>query len=84
MARFASQAEYYRHHGRCMKLAIERGCTPKEVECEIERQEARERWAVTEQKLRAKQAICETRAPDLRAGHDDSEKRRLPWYESED
>lgn len=52
-------AEYYRHHKRCLDLAIELGCTPREAECEIRRAEAKARWATTEADLRTKARIAE-------------------------
>lgn len=43
MARFASQAEYLRHHRKCFEFALERGITPREAETELRLIELRER-----------------------------------------
>lgn len=43
MPRFASKAEYYRHHRKVMELAIELGVTPIEAEARMKAVEARER-----------------------------------------
>ena len=43
MPRFASKAEYYRHHRQVMLLAMEMGVTPIEVEARMKVVEAREK-----------------------------------------
>ncbi len=43
MPRFASKAEYYRHHRKVMELALELGVTPIEAEARMKAVEARER-----------------------------------------
>lgn len=43
MPRFASKAEYYRHHRKVMLLAMELGVTPIEAEARMKAVEARER-----------------------------------------
>lgn len=43
MPRFASKAEYYRHHRKVMELALEMGVTPIEAEARMKAVEARER-----------------------------------------
>jgi hypothetical protein len=42
MPRFASKAEYYRHHRKVMELAIELGVTPIEAEARMKAVAARE------------------------------------------
>lgn len=42
MPRFASKAEYYRHHRKMMELALELGVTPIEAEARMKAVEARE------------------------------------------
>lgn len=48
--RFASQAEYYRHHRQVFLLAQELGCTPNEAEAEMRRIHQRERQRAAEQR----------------------------------
>jgi hypothetical protein len=43
MPRFASHAEYCRHHRKVMELALELGCTPKDAERRMKEVEERER-----------------------------------------
>ena len=43
MPRFASHAEYCRHHRKVMELALELGVTPIEAEARMKAVEARER-----------------------------------------
>lgn len=43
MPRFASKAEYYRHHRKVMELALELGVTPIEAEARMKAVEVRER-----------------------------------------
>ena len=43
MPRFASKAEYYRHHRKVMELALELGVTPIEAEARMKAVEERER-----------------------------------------
>jgi hypothetical protein len=43
MPRFASKAEYYRHHRKVMELALELGVTPIEAEAKMKVVEAREK-----------------------------------------
>lgn len=43
MPRFASKAEYYRHHRKVMELALELGCTPRDAEKRMKAVEERER-----------------------------------------
>lgn len=43
MPRFASKAEYYRHHRQVMTLAIELGVTPIEAEARMKAVQERER-----------------------------------------
>lgn len=43
MKRFASKAEYYRHHRKVFLLALELGVTPREAEAWMEAVEQRER-----------------------------------------
>ena len=38
--KFASQAEYYRHHRQVMVLALQLGVTPAEAHAELDRREA--------------------------------------------
>ena len=45
--RFATRAEYWRHHRRCFALALELGVTPREAELELERREVRARCEAT-------------------------------------
>lgn len=56
MPRFASKAEYYRHHRKVMELALELGVTPIEAEARMKAVEARE-------KHRAKMARRGIRSP---------------------
>ena len=42
MPRFASKAEYYRHHRKVMEVAMELGVTPIEAEARIKVVQARE------------------------------------------
>lgn len=56
MARYASQAEYYRAHRAAFTLALELDCTPKEGEAELARRAARDRWLATMARLQAKAA----------------------------
>lgn len=48
--RFASQAEYYRHHRQVFLLAQELGCTPNQAEAEMRRIQQRERQRAAEQR----------------------------------
>lgn len=48
--RFASQAEYYRHHRQVFLLAQEMGCTPNQAEAEMRRIQQRERQRAAEQR----------------------------------
>lgn len=48
--RFASQAEYYRHHRQVFLLAQEMGCTPNAAEAEMRRIQQRERQRAAEQR----------------------------------
>ncbi len=43
MPRFASKAEYFRHHRKVMELAMELGVTPVEAEARMKAVAARER-----------------------------------------
>ncbi|MFA6219623.1 MAG: hypothetical protein WC692_07560 [Erythrobacter sp.] len=43
MPRFASKAEYYRHHRKVIELALALGVTPIEAEARMKAVEARER-----------------------------------------
>ena len=43
MPRFASKAEYFRHHRKVMELAMELGVTPIEAEARMKAVAARER-----------------------------------------
>lgn len=43
MPRFATKAEYYRHHRKVMLLAMELGVTPIEAEARMKAVEAREK-----------------------------------------
>ena len=43
MPRFASKADYYRHHRKVMELALELGVTPLEAERRMKEVEERER-----------------------------------------
>lgn len=43
MPRFASKAEYFRHHRKVMELAMELGVTPIEAEARMKAVEVRER-----------------------------------------
>ncbi|MDP2131923.1 MAG: hypothetical protein U0975_09790 [Erythrobacter sp.] len=43
MPRFASKAEYYRHHRKVFELALELGVTPIEAEARMTAVEAREK-----------------------------------------
>jgi len=43
MPRFASRAEYFRHHRKVMELALELGVTPIEAEARMKAVEAREK-----------------------------------------
>lgn len=52
MPRFASKAEYYRHHRAMFTLALELGVTPAEAETEARRREARARRERLDAKLR--------------------------------
>lgn len=65
--RFASRADYYRHHKACFDLAQEMGVTPREAELELERQMVRARSENTQARLRAAQkpmnAGCEIARP---------------------
>ena len=54
--KFASQAEYYRHHRQVMVLALELGVTPAEADAELARREAHARWRETRARLLARQA----------------------------
>lgn len=64
--RFASRAEYYRHHKECFDLAQEMGVTPREAELELERRAVRARSDAAQARLLAAQkpmnAGCETAA----------------------
>lgn len=51
--RFASQAEYYRHHRQVFLLAQELGCTPNQAEAEMRRIQQRERQRAAEQRRQA-------------------------------
>lgn len=62
--RFASQAEYYRHHRQVFLLAQEMGCTPKEAEAEMRRIEQRERQRAAEQR---RQPVPQTSQPAFAA-----------------
>ncbi len=48
--RWASDAEYYRHHRKVFLLALELGCTPIEAETEMRRIEQRERQRAAERR----------------------------------
>jgi hypothetical protein len=65
--RFASQAEYYRHHKACFDLALEMGVTPREAELELERREVSARFAETHARFLAAQkpmnAGCNASSP---------------------
>jgi hypothetical protein len=65
--RFASKAEYYRHHKVCFDLAVELGVTPREAELELERREIRARFDETHTRYLAQErplnAGCETSRP---------------------
>lgn len=54
MARYASQAEYYRAHRAAFLLSLELGCTPKEAQAEIDRRASRERCLEAQRRLQAK------------------------------
>lgn len=43
MPKFASKAEYYRHHRKVMQVAMELGVTPIEAEARMKAVEAREK-----------------------------------------
>jgi len=57
---FSSEAEYYRHHNKVMKLAIERGCTPREAEQWMRECERRE-----EHRARCKRRGFESKLPPM-------------------
>ena len=73
MARFANQAEYYRHHRKCFALAIELGVTPREAELELERRAVQERFAATHRRYLAAKAFPLPREPEAPATRDE------PW-----
>lgn len=78
MARFASQAEYYRHHRQCFELALELKVTPREAELELERRAVRQRCAETHARfLAAERGKPWRRDADGRT--DDREPRDEPW-----
>lgn len=56
MPRFASKAEYFRHHRKVMELALELGVTPKEAEAKMIAVQQREEH-------RAKMARVGVRSP---------------------
>lgn len=72
MARKQSIAEYYRAHGRYVRLARVLGCTPRDAQLRMEARVARLRWRATEKRLRALQ---EPSAPTLAR----SIKMDEPW-----
>lgn len=51
MPRFASKAEYYRHHRAIFTLALELGVTPAEAEIEARRREARAKAGARRERL---------------------------------
>lgn len=65
--RFASQAEYYRHHRQVFLLAQELGCTPNQAEAEMRRIQQHERQRAAEQR-REQLRLPMTPLPHL-AGH---------------
>ena len=73
MARFASQAEYYRHHRRCMTLALELSVTPREAEKELAVRELRDRAQEREARLQAAQR------PLFPPAEPTEEPRPEPW-----
>jgi hypothetical protein len=73
MARFASQAEYYRHHRRCFELALEMKVTPREAELELQKREVRERAAATHARF-----LAATQFPPARDDEAD-DRPREPW-----
>lgn len=58
--RFASQAEYYRHHRQVFLLAQELRCTPNQAEAEMRRIQQRERQRAAEQR---RQTVPQIDAP---------------------
>lgn len=48
-----SKAEYYRAHGRHIRLAMRFNCTPQEARNRMEARIARMRWRATEKRLDA-------------------------------
>lgn len=79
MARFASQAEYYRHHRRCMTLALELRCTPAEAELELEKRAVAERFRETHERWLAAQWRPRRTAPGTVAPDAGAEPRNEPW-----
>ena len=65
--RFASKAEYFRHHRRCFELALELQVTPREAELELERRKVRARSDETHARYLAEErplnAGCEIDRP---------------------
>lgn len=73
-----SLADRFRANREAFELGLQLGCTPAEARAEMDRREARDRWAATERRLQAKLA-----APSLavlRAGHD-PEEPPIPYWQ---
>lgn len=64
--RFASEAEYYRHHRKVFLLALELGVTPAEAEAQMRRMEQRERLRAAAQR-RCPAPAAETPQPAFTA-----------------
>lgn len=75
MARFASQAEYLRHHRACFELALQEGITPAEAAIELDRRAALKRFRETHARF-----LEATAFPPRRDGHaEDAAQRDQPW-----
>lgn len=76
MARFASQAEYYRHHRRCFEHARAHGITPRMAEIEFQRDAAQAKHKAVLTQFERDRAQRVAPAPDAGA---DAEPREQPW-----
>ena len=71
MAKFASQAEYYRHHRKVFELAQEMGCTPVEAELHMNAVQRREEHRALMARRGLKSKLPPIEAPTPKGGFDD-------------
>lgn len=70
MPRFASQAEYYRHHREVLQRAMARGVTPATIERELAEARARDRRCDAQLRRERRAAIAQESHPEARSYSD--------------